>query len=211
MRGKSDKQKSKPQHNWKKKSIFFKLPYWKDNLIHHNLDVMHIEKNICDNVLWTLLSVDGKGKDNLNARLKDLQHIGIRKALHTQHHNNRTYLPPACFTLDNYEKCIICKLLKNVKVPDGYASNISRCVNIKQHTLFGLKSHDSHILMQQLLPLAIRRLYPPNVAKPLIEFSSFFGQICSKVLNEKDLDHLQSQIEHTLCHLEMIFHHHSLT
>jgi hypothetical protein len=29
---------------WKKKSIFFRLPYWKDNLLRHNLDVMHIEK-----------------------------------------------------------------------------------------------------------------------------------------------------------------------
>jgi hypothetical protein len=29
---------------WKKKSIFFRLPYWKDNLLRHNLDIMHIEK-----------------------------------------------------------------------------------------------------------------------------------------------------------------------
>ena len=30
---------------WKKKSIFFKLEYWKYFPIRHNLDVMHIEKN----------------------------------------------------------------------------------------------------------------------------------------------------------------------
>nr|GEU63134.1 uncharacterized protein [Tanacetum cinerariifolium] len=35
---------------WKKKSIFFKLPYWKSLLLPHNLDVMHIEKNVCDNI-----------------------------------------------------------------------------------------------------------------------------------------------------------------
>ncbi|XP_050225269.1 uncharacterized protein LOC126674798 [Mercurialis annua] len=29
---------------WKKKSIFFMLPYWQYNLLRHNLDVMHIEK-----------------------------------------------------------------------------------------------------------------------------------------------------------------------
>jgi hypothetical protein len=34
---------------WKNKSIFFRLPYWKDNLLRHNLDVMHIEKKIS----WT--------------------------------------------------------------------------------------------------------------------------------------------------------------
>jgi len=54
---------------WKKKSIFFRLPYWKDNLLRHNLDVMHIEKNVMDNILGTILDIKGKAKDNLAARL----------------------------------------------------------------------------------------------------------------------------------------------
>ena len=29
---------------WKKKSIFWDLPYWETLRIRHNLDVMHIEK-----------------------------------------------------------------------------------------------------------------------------------------------------------------------
>nr|XP_009804123.1 PREDICTED: uncharacterized protein LOC104249398 [Nicotiana sylvestris] len=33
---------------WRKKSIFFDLPYWEFNLLRHNLDVMHIEKNVVD-------------------------------------------------------------------------------------------------------------------------------------------------------------------
>ena len=31
-------------HNWTKRSIFWDLPYWKDILLRHNLDVVHIEK-----------------------------------------------------------------------------------------------------------------------------------------------------------------------
>jgi hypothetical protein len=50
---------------WKKKNIFFRLPYLKDNLLRHNLDVMHIEKNVMDNILGTLLDIKGKSKDNL--------------------------------------------------------------------------------------------------------------------------------------------------
>ena len=92
-----------------------------------------------------------------------------------------------------------------MKVPDGYASNISRCVNVKQRTIFGLKSHDSHILIEQLLPIAISRTLPKKVSKPLIELSNFFRQLCSKVLKSDDLDRLQSQIVLTLCHLEKIF------
>ena len=191
-------------YNWKKKSIFFELAYWEHNPIRHNLDVMHIEKNVCDNLLWTLLNVAGKEKDNLNARL-DLQEMGIRKALHPQQAGNKFYLPPSCFTMDNGEKDAFCALLKKLKVPDGYASNISRCVNVKQRTISGLKSHDSHILMQQLLPIAVRSLLPKKVAGPLIELCNFFRQLCSKVLQVDDLDRLQSRIVLTLCHLEKIF------
>ena len=54
---------------WKKRSTFFSLPYCETNLIRHNLDLMHIEKNVCDNILGTLLDVDGKTKDNLKSHL----------------------------------------------------------------------------------------------------------------------------------------------
>ncbi|XP_024200193.1 uncharacterized protein LOC112203452 [Rosa chinensis] len=63
---------------WKKKSTFFQLPYWKNLLIRHNLDVMHIEKNISDSILGTLLAINGKTKDGINARA-DLELMKIRK------------------------------------------------------------------------------------------------------------------------------------
>jgi len=50
-------------HNWHKKSIFWELPYWKDLLLCHNLDVMHIEKNFFDNIMNTILNVPGKTED----------------------------------------------------------------------------------------------------------------------------------------------------
>ena len=56
-------------HNWTKQSIFWELPYWRDQLLHHNLDVMHIEKNFCDNIINTVMDVPGKTKDDVKARL----------------------------------------------------------------------------------------------------------------------------------------------
>ena len=52
---------------WRKWSIFFELPYWEHHLINHNLDPIHIETNICGNLVHTLLNVDKKSKDNLGA------------------------------------------------------------------------------------------------------------------------------------------------
>jgi hypothetical protein len=50
-----------------KKYIFFRLPYWKDNLLRYNLDVMYIEKNVMDNILGMILAIKGKTKHNLQA------------------------------------------------------------------------------------------------------------------------------------------------
>ncbi|PRQ40943.1 hypothetical protein RchiOBHm_Chr4g0441621 [Rosa chinensis] len=75
------KSERRPHRVWKKKSIFFELPYWKVLLVRHNLDVMHIEKNICDSILGTLLNLKGKSKDGLMSR-KDLEAMQIRQDLH---------------------------------------------------------------------------------------------------------------------------------
>jgi len=44
----------------KRKVFSFGCPYWKDNLLRHNLDVMHIEKNVMGNILGTILNIKGK-------------------------------------------------------------------------------------------------------------------------------------------------------
>jgi hypothetical protein len=54
-------------HNWVKRSIFWEVPYWKTNLLRHNLDVMHIEKNVFKNIFNTVMDVKGKTKDNIVA------------------------------------------------------------------------------------------------------------------------------------------------
>ena len=42
---------------------------------------MYIEKNVCDNLVVTLLNIEGKTTNTTNARL-DLQDLKIRKDLH---------------------------------------------------------------------------------------------------------------------------------
>jgi hypothetical protein len=191
-------------HNWRKKSIFFELPYWDSLLIRHNLDVMHIEKNICESILGTLLEIDGKCKDSEKARL-DMEYLGMRKDQHLVMENNKYTMPPALYKLSKDEKEIFCKFLEGVKMPDGFASNIKRCVDVKACKVSGLKTHDYHVILQKLLPLIVRSLLPQDVVIPLIDISRFFNGICSKELVEADLDKLSSSIKETLCRLEMIF------
>ncbi len=70
--------RSASELNWSKRSIFFELPYWADQQLKHNLDVMHIEKNVCEALLGTVLGIEGKSKDTDKARL-DLMDLQVRK------------------------------------------------------------------------------------------------------------------------------------
>ena len=90
-----------------RKVFFFELSYYKTFLLSHNLDVIHIEKSICDGVLETMMNVDGKTKDSLNARL-DFKEMGIRHSLHPREVNGKIVLPFACYPLSNDEKKDLC-------------------------------------------------------------------------------------------------------
>ena len=52
--------------NWRKKSIFFDLSYWETNLLCHCLDIMLVEKNVCELLLTMILNIKDKIKDDLN-------------------------------------------------------------------------------------------------------------------------------------------------
>ena len=71
-----------------------------------------------------------------------------------------TKYPKACYTLDKIEKQVLCEWVKNLRYPDGYASNLARCVDMQNLKLFRMKSHDCHVFMQRLLPIAFRELLP---------------------------------------------------
>jgi len=123
---------------------------------------MHVEKNVCDSLIGTLLNIKGKTKDGVNVCL-DLVKMKIREDLAPKEVGRRTYLPPTCYTMSRQEKISVCLCLKSIKVPQGYPSNIQSLVSMQDLKFVGLKYNDCHILMQQLLPVSIRGILPKNV------------------------------------------------
>ncbi|XP_058202924.1 uncharacterized protein LOC131317385 [Rhododendron vialii] len=101
-----------------------------------------------------------KNKDTEKA-CKDLEDQELRKELDLKSKRERR----------------LCNFLKSIKYPDGYAANISKCVNTRGGKLSGLKSHDCHVLLQRLL----------------------------LIVRKSDLDKLQENIILVLCKFEKIF------
>ncbi|XP_020269345.1 uncharacterized protein LOC109844641 [Asparagus officinalis] len=191
-------------HGWSKFSIFYQLPYWRSLKIRHNLDVMHIEKNICENLLNTLLQDGKKSKDDLRAR-RDLAELNIRPELQAIDKGDGKFeLPASCVTLLKDEVHNMCLFLKSVKTPDGYASNISANVHIEDRKILGLKTHDHHILLHQLLPVALRHA-DKELTMVVIEFCGFFKQLCSKVIDVREFEELEGRVANILCKIEILF------
>jgi hypothetical protein len=84
-----------------KAKYLLELRYLKTNLFHHNLDVMHIEKNMFENIFNIVMDVKGKTKDNIKARL-DIALFYNRKNMKLVCDRSRVAKPRASFVLEKY-------------------------------------------------------------------------------------------------------------
>ena len=63
--------------------------------------------------------------------------------------------------------------LLGVKLPYGYAGKISRYLDPAKQKFSGMKSHDCHVLMTQILPVAIRGIIDAHVRETLLAYATF--------------------------------------
>ncbi|KAK1667113.1 hypothetical protein QYE76_055272 [Lolium multiflorum] len=208
---------------WKRRSVFWDLPYWKILDTPHCLDVMHITKNVCESLLGTLLNMPDRTKDGPKAR-HDLKVLGIREELQIpaaqEGHSEEEadggqkrkrikqpdyYCPPSCFTFSPAEVDQFFNCLLGVRVPFGYSGLISRYMDPKKRNFSGMKSHDCHVMMTQILPVAIRGIMDDHVRATLTGLCNFFDVITRKSISVKKLARLQEEIVVILCELEMYF------
>ncbi|XP_047314395.1 uncharacterized protein LOC124918236 [Impatiens glandulifera] len=162
-------------HKWTKKSIFWKLPYW-----------------------------GRRTKDNINAR-KDIFLLCNCLELHIDPQSGMNRMSKVVYTLTRDDNKILCKWLKGLKFPDGYASNLSRCVDRSGCKLIGLKSHDCHVFLERLLPIAFKNFLPNFVWATLTDLSNFMHDLSSTTLSKTSMDNLELATPVILCNLAKIF------
>ncbi|RDY13282.1 hypothetical protein CR513_01835, partial [Mucuna pruriens] len=89
----------------------------------------------------------------------------------------KLFKPKAAYALTKSQRVAICKWVEELKLPEGYASNLCRCVD---------KNHDFHVFMQRLFPIAFDSL-PKHIWNPLVELIHFFRKLTSTTLNVEKL------------------------
>ena len=166
---------------------------------------MHLKKNVFGNTIVLLLEISAKIKDTYKSR-QDLVAMKIRKDLHTVDKGNGRYeLPPASYNLTRDEKKAMCEILRGIRVPSRFTSNIRKLVSMKDLSLYGYNCHYCHMLLTLFLPIAIRAIKPVYVKMVITRLCYFFNRISQKVIDEYELQDLKAFIGETTTQLEMCF------
>jgi hypothetical protein len=111
--------------------------------------------------------------------------------------------PATDFVLTAVEFERFATIIENVKTPTGHVSAMAQYIRPK---LFGgLKSHDYHILMQQILLLALRGLLGSGLQMAIMRVSKVFSRLCSKVWDPSKIHSLQNDVAISLALMEMHF------
>jgi hypothetical protein len=120
---------------------------------------MHVTKNVWVNLLG-FLGVYGMTKDTPQAR-EDQQCMKDPDNMHPQNKTDKErHLSPASYALTKAEKEIFFEVLSSIKVLARFSLNIKGIINMTEKKFQNLKSHDCHVIMMQLLSVALRGLLP---------------------------------------------------
>ncbi|KAL0394834.1 UNVERIFIED_CONTAM: hypothetical protein Slati_4449600 [Sesamum latifolium] len=114
-------------------------------------------------------------------------------------------MPKAVYILTREQKRRICEWITRLKFPDGYASNLTHYVDMKELRLHGMKSHNCHIFMQKLIPIAFCEMLHECVWSALREVSLLFQIICSTTQDVDKVQELEYSVATMLCNLKKIF------
>lgn len=168
--------------------------------VRHVLDVMHCEKNLSDSLLRMLfgeLDTPFVRMDLENRRIR--KHLWLRPIGET----GRLYMPDAPYVLSPEDKQMFLDTLRGLKMPSKYCSNLYS--KVSQGKLKGLKSHDLHVMLQQILPLCLRGIGDSKVVGLIVRISRLFRKICAKTVDAdmeaemmKDVTEIQCTMEKEL-------------
>lgn len=143
-------------------------------------------------------------KDTPESR-RDLHEVGMRREfwLRPRANQQRFFKPQALYVLTEAEKQIFVEEVNAIRTPTWYDNALGR--HIKKSRFIGLKSHDYHCLVQQLIPVAIRTLLQPLQITALIRLGKSLTRICSRVVDKTDIDALRLYVVETMHVLEICF------
>ena len=165
---------------------------------------MHVERNLSANILGFLF-----GEKDTPAIRKDMEDAEAERSPQRwrefwlrRRPNSDVYLQPkAPYVFTEEERRHFLRLVASTPVPTGYSATLRK--HVGEGKLTALKSHDHHIILQQIMPAAVRNLLDPGPRDAIIRIGHAFQRICAKTINPEELDDMQECVAEALCMLEV--------
>lgn len=136
---------------------------------------MHIKRNVSTNIIQHIFWL----KDTPSMR-KDMDHV--RKFEHLWLRpipNSTNYLqPPASYVFSDAKRRDFVQLVSSTKTPSGYCATLQRHVGACK--LGGMKSHDHHVLLQDILPASIWHSLGRGPREVIIQMGALFAKFVQK-------------------------------
>jgi hypothetical protein len=173
-----------------------------DLRIRHLLDVMHVEWNICDNKIYWNVSLVKKIPSMLGRTWRRKCYVIVASTWWV--HMFQT-LCTLCFTHDEKNH-----FLSFWTQPDIL---ILSKKHVRNGRLSGLKSHDMHVMVQQILHVCVRHLMHPTQRHAIHaqRVGKIFQRLCSKIIDPIDIPSLKLHILEMFAYWRVVFHHPFLT
>ena len=112
-------------------------------------------------------------------------------------------MPDAPYVLSCEDKVQFLDNMKNLRCPMGYVSNLYNCIS--DGKIQGLKSHDYHIMLQQLLPMCLRNLRDQEVMASVVRLSRLFRRLCAKAVDPSTEVQVMTDAGEVLTSLKKVF------
>lgn len=161
---------------------------------------MHTERNVSANIVKHIFGDNDTPevrKDMEQASL--MPHLLLQQSPETQGYTQ----PWAPYVLTESERRQFLRVVATTSTPTGFASSLQK--HAGKDKLAGLKSHDHHVLVQQVMPAAIRGSLARGPREAVIRMGNVFQRLCVKVVDPNEIPDLMDYTAVTLCMFEQHF------
>ncbi|KAL3678041.1 hypothetical protein R1sor_020997 [Riccia sorocarpa] len=175
-------------------SISMELPYWDGLLVQHLGDVMHEEGNVMKNLLQHIW-----GKADTIKHRRACEEFGMHPAAWLYiRPNGAEAIPPAEWVLSAHDKRLFIEPVQLVKCPTGYGSNFRMAFTHEDTWTWGkgLKTHDLHKLLQDIIPIVMVDLGNDRLRKAIWALSKLLRWVCNKEVAESLLGFVEFYVLH---------------
>jgi hypothetical protein len=168
--------------------------------------MMHIEKNVCAALFRTFTNCKGSKADSVSVQ-KAFEEMNMRPDLHAKEDGFdakgnvkwKYKAAPWRWTVEEYDSII--EIIKKIRTPTGYGSSFLYKFSEKRQ-IVGMKTHDYHNLLHDILPIAIRGTLDKDIRSIVYRLGELFRWLCAKEINKSEIPTKREEATELLCDME---------